>query len=382
MNIAIVYPELSRTGGIERASTELALGAAGLGHEVHFYGVRNQIPDTHGVKFRRVKIISKPHSFALASFALSASNAIANSNHDIVQSFGNIVGCDVITAHSCHLAGLESIDPRAEEVEGTSTNWGVADRIRVWLERRNYAGRKYRHVIAVSEGVKQELTSHYDVPPHDITVIPNGVDIQAFSPESNRLRRNQARSRWGIAESEHVVLFVGNEFGRKGLKFLIGAMGILPDLPLKLVVVGRENPVPYMQLASSAGLADRVLFVGAVDDMPGVYAAGDIFVLPSAYEAFPLALLEAAASGLPIIVTRVHGASDLIKNGENGFFVERESYALADAISMLLHNRSLAGRLGQNARATAEKYSWMRMVHRTLEIYEMVLKQKKGAADL
>jgi UDP-glucose:(heptosyl)LPS alpha-1,3-glucosyltransferase len=376
VKIGIAYQEYSRSGGIERASAELADRTVKTGHEVHYHAVRWEAASGTAIHFHKVRVLSAPHSAELVTFAWNARKALRSSSYDITHSHGSVVGCDVVTAHSCHLAGLHAIDDEADEVEGEISNWGIADRIRLAIERDNYARRKYRKVIAVSQGVKEELMSWYGVPGADIAVIPNGVDLEAFSPAKRAELREHSRARWEFRPEEVVLLFVGNEFRRKGLKFIIDAFGNVPDLPLKLLVVGDENPEPFRKYAMAAGVADRMAFWGKCTDMPAAYGAADIFVLPSEYEAFPLALIEAAASGLPILVTRVHGAVELIRNGENGIFIERNPYSIADNISMLLHNRARVDDMARAARQSAMGYSWDSVAAQTLEVYERVMRER------
>jgi len=171
-----------------------------------------------------------------------------------------------------------------------------------------------------------------------------------------------------------VLVCTGPNFHRKGLKKVILA---LPKLPayIKIIAVGSGDSTPYKQLASKLGVADRVIFTGFVPRIEDYYCAGDIFVFPSLYEAFSLATLEAAASGLPIIATKINGTEELIKEGYNGFFVKRDPKDIAEKINILIKDENLRKQMSRNARKTAENYSWDKCAKRTAEVYEELLKK-------
>ena len=199
-----------------------------------------------------------------------------------------------------------------------------------------------------------------------IVVIPNGVDLDEFKPD--KVKRRKIREMYGIADDEVVLMFSGYEFRRKGLEYIIKALPQVKE-NVKLLVVGKDNPEPYKKLASKLGVLDKIIFAGFVPDISEFYAASDIFVFPTAYEAFSLATLEAVASGLPILATKVNGTEELIKEGYNGFFVKRHPENIAEKINILLDDE-LRRRMSKNARKTAEEYSWSEVAKKTMEVYK------------
>src|SRR5207248_1399513 len=120
---------------------------------------------------------------------------------------------------------------------------------------------------------------------------------------------------------ELVALFVGSEWERKGLKVAIDALAHAPDW--KLLVVGRGNVASYRSHARASGVEPRVVFVGTASDPAPYYCASDAFVLPTSYETFSLVTYEAAATGVPLLVTPVNGVTDLLGDGSNGWFIDR-----------------------------------------------------------
>lgn len=185
-------------------------------------------------------------------------------------------------------------------------------------------------------------------------VIGNGIDVQRFRPADDR-RRAAARAQLGLSQAADVVLFVGHEHGRKGLRPLIEALrGTTVHL---LVVGGSEAEVARSHgFARAQGVAGQVTFTGRLEDPLAAYAAADVFAQPSAYEAYSLAVLEGLACGLPVISTKVGSAPDLITDGVNGRLCDAEPDQLRAAMLELLGPDRAVRR--EAARATAEERSW------------------------
>jgi len=201
-----------------------------------------------------------------------------------------------------------------------------------------------------------------------VTVIANGVDRMRFSPGSPSAHL-AARSRFDLPTTRPCALFVGGDWDRKGLAPAIRALADVDDW--HLVVAGRGDEAAYRQLAIATDVADRVHFLGVVRDTPELYHAGDAFLLPTAYEAFPLAALEAAASGLPLIATAVSGIKDILVDGVTGFRVPADERQIALRLRQLSAEPTLGSRMGAAARRLTADYTWSAMVasHRTLYLH-------------
>ncbi len=364
MNIGMAHVAFGGAKGIARAAAELASGLASHGHNIDFHCVDAASSNSH-IQFRKVRAFDSFNSLGILSFAFQGKRSLERFHYDVTHSHGGIIGSDVITAHSCHKAGM-----RVER----SSGFGIADRIRLHMERRNYGGRRFKKIIAVSEGVKRELAQEYGVPGGDVVVIPNGVNIDEFSPRLRENERASVRRRHGIAEDDIVLIFVANEFVRKGLEVAISGLALLRRANVKLLILGGDERIFFEEQARKLGVEKRVHFVGTVARVSEYYAASDLFILPTSYEAFSLASLEAAASGLPLIMTKVSGAEELIRNGENGVFVERDADDIAETLRRLVDDVTYRHSLGTNARATATQYSWDIIAQRTLSLYSEITK--------
>jgi len=379
MRIGIAHIEYSRRKGIERISAELADAVAKRGHEVHFHCVRWMDVSSPAVQFHRVRTIDLANSSRILSYAVSVGLDLKRGRYDVTHSYGGVVGCDVITAQSCHRAGLKIAKALKGEIIRTNVNLGIADRIRLYLEYQNFARRQYRKVIACSTLVKSELMEHYRVPESDIVVVANGVDVEEFHPHNRELFRNDIRSEYRIGKEEILLLFVGHEFARKGLEAAIRSLPILKQQAIKLLVCGGDNPQPFQQLAVKLGVDQQVIFAGAQTDMKRYYAAADIFVLPTLHEAFGLVITEAMASGLPVIVSKNSGAAiDVIEDGKDGLLVSdpRNPEEVAEKVQLLVEEPSLRTRIGKQAREKVMGYSWDICVQKVLKVYEDVRHRK------
>lgn len=234
-------------------------------------------------------------------------------------------------------------------------------------DRIRYRGRAHRAVVALTSREAELLVTTYGRVRAPITVIPNGVDTERFHPPTDA-ERAAARAGLALPDRVTVAVFVGHEFERKGLSLAIQGLTAAPDAALLVVGGNPEMIREATAVAERHGVADRVAFVGThADPVPYLHAA-DVFVLPSAYEANALAVLEALACGLPVVVTRVGFAPDIVVDGANGYLVERD----AGAVGARLHELSQLDLTSwrEHARRTGEEYAWPTIAARYLDLLE------------
>jgi UDP-glucose:(heptosyl)LPS alpha-1,3-glucosyltransferase len=353
-----------KKGGAERYLVDLCTRMATEGYEVHVYAEHQEEEDP-GIYFHSVKTIPFPKSLRLLSFAIRATRAIENGNYDITFGVGNTLKAVILQPHGgVHWAWFW----RSLRVYDHPILWLIKILGRVfspkqwvsgWIEDAPYQQKALRSVIAISDMVKQDMRHWYQIPEEKITVVYNGVDIDHFHPR-NRQYREEIRRRHGIGE-ELVILFVSNNFRMKGLGFLIRALAEVKkeDHPsLRLLVLGRDRKEPYLRLAKKIGISEEVVFAGSTDEPEKYYGAADLLAHPTFYDACSLTVLEALASGLPVITTHCNGASGIITQGQEGFVISdpRDDHNLAEKISFFL-NREKVERASIAARQLAESYS-------------------------
>ena len=203
--------------------------------------------------------------------------------------------------------------------------------------------------LAASSFTKKSLVDH-GVPASSIRVVPYGIDLETFRPDARSLRRTDGPLK---------LLFVGRINQRKGIKYLLQALAMLPDADLQLTVCGRV--MDGLDLFQQAGDRVHVRPSVSASELIEAYRQADLFVLPSIAEGFGQVLLEALASGLPVIATTHTAAPDLIQNGREGFIVEpRRPDQIAERIQWALSHRRELLQMRFAARSCAEQFPWAR----------------------
>jgi len=392
MKIAIVVREYHRHGGISRVIYEIAERLAKLEYQVHIFcskwkDVKNTKIIFHKVPILEFSVLDKigfykiNNFFKGLSFLLTSKFYVKHKNFDIVMVNGDsLAKFDIRVAHSCHKAWFELAKKEIKSpIDWVMKNLNPHHWRILLTEKLNYKKGNYKKIVAVSYGVKKEIMQCYNVPEEDIVVIPNGIDLEEFNPKNRSLYFEEVRKEYNIPLDYFVLLFVGYRFHHKGLEFVIKAIAKIKNEKIKLIVVGNDNKKPYEKLAKDLGVLDKVIFVGRQMKVNKFYAASDIFVFPTFYEAFSLVTLEAIASGLPLLTTKVNGTEELITNGKEGFFINRDADDIAEKIKILIEDRNLYKDMSINARKRAEEYSWDNITNKYLELFKEVynLKNKK-----
>ncbi len=299
-------------------------------------------------------------------FTFAATLALRKHRDAVIVSHGDTLSGDVLVVHAVNAVNLK------EKSRAGNWKW-LFNPIHLWVAWRDrfmIGGRRYRKYVAVSPRVAGELETNYKVPPQLISVIPNGIDLGKFKADPSMGRA--IRSEFGIAPDARLLLFVSHEFDRKGLAFAVEALKQL-DGTVRLLAVGSDDPAPYRRLLPDGD--KRLIFAGSRRDLPAFYSAADIFVLPTAYETFSLVCMEALASGVPVIATRVGGIEDYLKDGVNGYGIERDPADIAAKVRTVLGDPVHLAALKEGARETAEHFDWNTVAARYVvllqEIWEL-----------
>lgn len=209
------------------------------------------------------------------------------------------------------------------------------------------------------------------------TVIPNGINIEEFNIN---LSKEECREKLSLPANKRIILFFGNIVAYKGPHILLKALALIKNniKDVKLVFAGRgEMQEELTELAVELGIKNDVIFTGFINDelKPLYYKAADIFCLPSITmaEAFGIVNLEAMASGIPVISSKLGGIPDVVSDKETGLLVKpKDSKALADAVIFLLENEDIARKMGNNGKRKVREYSWGKIAEKTEEIYEQL----------
>jgi len=240
------------------------------------------------------------------------------------------------------------------------------------LSRRIW--KKAAFTIPNSEGLAAR--ARRVLPDYPFEVIPHGVDTALFHP----------RTKPDSDPSPVRMVFVGRIAVFKGLEFLVRALGQLarnpemPDWELLLVGDGPDRP-RIERMAADANLSDRLVWKGWVlkPEMPEVYRAADLFVFPSLDEGMPNVVLEAMASGLPVVGTKISGTEELVDPGVTGLLVEPGTVEpLQRALETALRDKAWREECGRAGRARAERLSWRAVADRFLALMEGVRTEQGG----
>lgn len=230
-------------------------------------------------------------------------------------------------------------------------------------------------LVAVSETLRQELTAR-GIDPTKIKVINNGVELEEFYPGT------ADRKALGLPVDVPLALFVGDiKLPRKNLETLLQALKFLPEV--HLAVAGKLPGSPYPQLAKQLGLSDRVHFLGFRRDVADIMRGVDLFVVPSRYDTFGLVVLEAMASGIPVITTKAMGVAALV-TPESGIVLSdtEDVEALTDAISKIATNPRLSQAMSKAGVAIAQSHSWNSTASKYLDLFEQQYQQPTSSSKL
>jgi len=326
---------------------------------------------------RRVLVVDPQYAGRLwrdAAFSRGVRAMLSRERFDLVQSHERIAGCDLYRAgDGVHRQWLEYRAADAPFFERLGIRLNPYHWYTCAAERSMFEHPGLRAVICNSKMVAAEIHRHFAIAAKKVHVIYNGVDLGHFHPQKRRELRDAARREFGCKDGDRVFSFVGSGFARKGLATAIDALASSGRRDFRLVVAGRDRATnQFAARAARAGVADRVTFLGGREDIRPVYAAADCFILPTRYDPFPNAALEALAMGIPVIVSSQCGAAEIVDEGHNGWICAPDD---PDSLARLMNEA--AGAAGDGvagaARLTAERYGVERMADRMIGLYESLL---------
>lgn len=257
------------------------------------------------------------------------------------------------------------------------TKKSMRDRYLAQLERYTF-----KHADAVTF-VDESGMDYYGVPGSQ--VITNGIDIGHFQPNGDA--RIKVRRKLGLDEKDFALCFTGRIARNKGVYEILEALSIArgkrPEAEFVAIFLGnyaQDEKDDFKRRIGELAVSDSIKLLGIKSDVAGYLQASDAFVLPSYFEGLPLSVLEAMGCALPVIVTKTGGLAKLVKDGENGLFVEKKNAGdLAEKILMLSSNRKLAAEIGaRGAKHVARYHSLEEMGKKYVELYDSLI--KKGQA--
>jgi glycosyltransferase involved in cell wall biosynthesis len=361
LRIAIFDYRITRNNPI--GSCHLAmLRALGAEHEFTVFAVEFDNPNPEKIRFIRVPSPTRPLALLFVVYHFMAPLCYClyrlrgGAKPDLVQALESNLGFgDLLYSHFCHGMYLKHHWKKsgARGLRG-AFRW-LDHELHAWMERFTYPRAKY--VVVPSRGLARELKEEFPYIEDKLTVLPNPISLDRLQVPPD-FDRQAFRHSLGIDEQDLVGLFVAlGQFERKGLPLLMQALGTPGMERFKLIVVGGESDL-IARFGANYQLGDRVKFVGMQSDVRPYLWSSDVFVFPSLYETFSLVTYEAAASGLPIVVSQLYGVEDLLVDGDNGFLIETSVAGVRTGLERIL-NLSPDDRyaMGQRARLAASACS-------------------------
>ena len=381
MRIAFVRKAYTPYGGAEQYLSQLMKRLGSMGHEVHVFAYRweaDQPGQTREGKeapiFHRVPVISSPSFLEALTFARSARRLLEREEFDVIHSFERALYQDIYRAgDGCHREWLirrRRLDPW---IKRNTYALNPLHRTLLYLEKRTFHSPRLKKVIANSRRGKAEIIQHYRVPPEKIEVVYNGVDTENFHPGNIIQYRRSMREELKIPTETPVILFLGSGFRRKGLGALLDSIPLVKrEVPqVILLVAGKDRFEEYRQRAQRLGCERNVFFLGPTQRARELYAASDLFALPTLYDPFSNACLEAMATGIPVLTTSGNGVAELIQDRKNGFIVQDPMSAGEIGQGVLDFFFSPGkGAMGEGARQTALSLDLNVILNRMVQIYE------------
>ena len=363
LRIALVRRGYSPSGGAEGYLKRLARGMTEAGHDVQLIAT-NAWPEDQW----RFGSVIRLRAESVLGFANELEELRPNLHYDVLFSLERVWSCDVYRAgdgvHRAWLARRRNFElPLKQFVRALNRK----HRDLLQLEESLLADHKAARVIVASQMVKNEIVDFYAYPAGNIDIIRNGVPLDKFrfDPEV----RQKAREDLKLKPDQIALLFAGSGWERKGLLFAIQAMALCKNKKLRLLVAGRGNETLYKTARLRFWREDPVRFLGEVAEVARLYAAADIFILPTIYDPFSNACLEALACGLPVITTRANGFSEIIEDSVHGSIVDHVGnlVGLRDAIRFWSDpSHRAAARSGNIQRAS--QFDISRNVEQTLKV--------------
>ncbi|HEY0219717.1 MAG TPA: glycosyltransferase family 4 protein [Afipia sp.] len=370
MKIALItYHVDPARGGAERYTVDLARALTGRGYDVVLIhatpGVGEKIA---GVTYARAEAGGLSRAGRYDNFLRAIDRRLEAEHFDIVHAMLPVHRCDIYQPHagfaletvaSGHLKRKSRL---ARQMSRLGNRFNPKRQLYAEVERRLLSSAPTPAVICLSKAMKQEIESCLPLDPADLIVIPNAVDLKRYDPAAHPHAGVQLRDKLGIAPAKNIGLFLSQDFKRKGLGETLHAMAELSDPSFVLLVAGRDDPAPFQRLAATLGLSQNVIFVGAASDPYPFYATADVVLFPSRFDPFGLVPAEAVAMGVPPIVSRRAGVSELLSHDQNALIVEEpvQIESLAGAIRHALepatHERLVSGCLETRAIFSYEKH--------------------------
>jgi UDP-glucose:(heptosyl)LPS alpha-1,3-glucosyltransferase len=358
-DVAVVFPQLHRIGGIERVCWDL-LDHLAQRYDTAYVGEGDPENPPLGVRLVPVGGPTEPGMIGMWTRRARTGKVVAALAPKIAVTMGAVVPAgDVLWVPSVHRAWLEAartIQVGRMKVPAQLRFLMPRHRSLLAMESQYFRHSHPRHILCTSQREVEDLNYFYDIDPALTTVVPNPFDPKQFNLQRRARDRDQVRFDLGIRDDQLAIMFIANELHRKGLAQALEALALTGDRRFTLHVIGKAGLGPFRSLISRLELEEQVHYQGPSDDVGWYLSAADLMVLPTQYEPFGLVIIEALASGVPVITTRLAGASEAVRHGRTGLILD-DPYDVHGLAELLIQAGTVnLGSWGEEAAQSVEKY--------------------------
>ncbi|MGD0404679.1 MAG: glycosyltransferase family 4 protein [Candidatus Acidiferrales bacterium] len=386
--IAVVSPFLDKRHGTERCVAE-QIERLAQDYEIHVYSTSIQDVDPSKIIYRHIPRLPGPHLARYIWFFLANhfrrwwDGVFRGLRFDLVFSPGiNCLDADVIAVHIVFTEFYRLAHQELALRQNPVRMWPwlihrqLSYHLFMALERGLYA--RDKTLLAVTSHKMEEDLERCFGRKGRMALVYDGVDLDQMNPARRENLREKARRDLRLPEDAFAILLIGNDWKKKGLRCLIEAVGSLSIPHLCILVVGDDKSFSYPDILRRSGLENRMTILPIVPQVESYYAAADMYAGPSIEDSFAMPPLEAMACGLPVIVSRQAGVSELVTHGVDGFVLEdpTDSRQLAELIHRIYTSADLRRELGVRAEATARHYTWQRNAEEMGKVFEGCLREK------
>jgi len=387
--IAVISPFLDKRHGTERCVAE-QIERLAEDYEIHLYSSAVDDVDLSKIVWHWIPRLPGPHLvrylwfFAANHFQRWWDRRFRKLDFDLIFSPGiNCLDADFIAVHivfaEFYRLGYKELSLRRNPLR--MWPWLIHRKLTyllfILLERRIYRQNELRLAV-ISHKMERDLERCFNRRGR-LALVYHGVDVDHLNPIRRQNLRNEVRRRLQLPESAFTLLLVGNDWKKKGLPCLIAAVSSLRNPNLWILLRGQDGSSSCQDLLKEEGLENRAVILPSVPQIESHYAAADLYVGPSLEDSFAIPPLEAMACGLPVIVSRQAGVSELLTHGVDGFVLEdpTDSRQLAELICRIYEDANLRQWLGARAAETARHYTWKRNGEEMKVLFDECLREQK-----
>ncbi len=349
--IGLVHTRFSPHGGVENYINKLVPSLILRGWKIHYLTsmINQDVPSEMTV--HKIPVIRGFSTARMLSFAYGARKKAMKLDLPLIMGFGRTIYQDIYRDGSGCFLDYE---------KNAQKNFNrLYRKTYLHLEKKRFSDPRLKKIITVSNMVKEQIIARYRVPDDKIQVVYSGVNAGQLNPDLKK-QKDHFKKELNINKDDLTILFIGNGFKRKGLDYLIDAIGHIKDeIPVRVLVAGNDKKTgSFKKRAAAAGCAEKFRFLGYQNNVGSLYGASDLFVLPSLFDPIANVVLESLYTGTPVVTGDQVGGGELVENGINGFVLhDYNPDTLSRAILSFYHSKE-KDKMKKSAHGAAAPYRW------------------------